>query len=314
MKYTVPKKIGIDHIDEESRNVSQKEVEEIAEINDFCIFPVNGDYLAGVGICDGDYVGVCLTRMPRPPKYKEKDGFDRSDTCLCYTRYPTQRRSAVIVMQYDGIAESAQMVVTRYKHEEGKPARMNDRYPAVMVYGVAFACWNAAGMLKWEHDISECPSKSSAVSAAGADNINDTMPVADIAPGDILEYNSNPNGTQYHTLKECMLHGLDEIRERKQAIAAVYLAKKHGEMYRGFKTGEIQAKGIEGDFLVEDIVHILCEQYEFSDKLSFLVPQVFETLKKRWNSEIMTIMSIYALGRMAGTHAERELRKGRSAV
>jgi hypothetical protein len=105
---------------------------------------------------------------------------------------------------------------------------------------------------------------------------------------------------------ECLKRGLAEIEKRKEKLAAAYTTKKVGEIYRKFKLGQIQHKGIEGDFIANDIVNILSEQVTFVDNLAPLSSQVFEALKKRWNNEIMAAIGIYTMGRMAGIHAERE--------
>lgn len=152
-----------------------KQIEELIAQGDCAVLPVTGDCMEGAGIPDGGYVAVCFTRFPRPPKYKKKDGFDRSDACLCWLNY--QGRSFPGIKQYTGVWGTMQMVGTRYKHHEGQPFRINGGFFADRIFGVVFACWDSAGKQKWQHDLNDYPERLGTEPTIHGDNIGDPQPV-----------------------------------------------------------------------------------------------------------------------------------------
>lgn len=87
---------------------------------------------------------------------------------------------------------------------------------------------------------------------------------------------------------------------------------KPGATYRAFLNGEVEDKGAMHDIIVDDIVHILTSLDFPMDRLLELVPSVVDKLQEKYgpHSHYMTSMGIYALGRMAGIHAERQSREG----
>lgn len=151
------------------------QIERLIAQDDCVALPVVGDCMEAFGIDNGDHVAVCFTRFPRPPKYKRKDGYDRSDACLCWLNY--QGRSFAGVKEYKGVWGPMQMVGTRYKCEDGKPFRMNWGAFASRIFGVAFACWDSAGRLKWQHDLNEYPEKLGSKPTIHGDNICDPIPM-----------------------------------------------------------------------------------------------------------------------------------------
>jgi len=59
--------------------------------------------------------------------------------------------------EYLGVWGTMQQVGTRYKFKPGEPARLNFSFEPLAILGTVFACYDSAGNLKWERDISGNP-------------------------------------------------------------------------------------------------------------------------------------------------------------
>lgn len=177
MESLIQNQLVIDRVALQKHIISLAELEQIIGDEERCVFPVNGDCLAGAGIEHGDYVAVSFRRFPRPPKFKSKHGIDQIDSCLCYAKFPGEQRPAVMIKQYRGVWGSSQMVGTRYKQEEGKPYRMNAGFFTDLIFGVVFACWDHSGHLKWSHNLNEYPEALGQQSTIHGENCGDPQQV-----------------------------------------------------------------------------------------------------------------------------------------
>ena len=105
-------------------------------------FVVQGNCLEALNVNDGDYVVIDPNKMPRPRK---------RDICLCYARYPGRKDPEMFVKEYIGKWGPWQQVGTAYK------GRTNCGFHALHIFGVACACYDSNGKLKWEKDVSDYP-------------------------------------------------------------------------------------------------------------------------------------------------------------
>lgn len=176
----IAKQINIDSEMLQQHIISLAQVMKIAKEQESCIFPVNGDCLAGAGIDNGDFIAVSFRRFPRPPKYMDKDGINRQDQCLCFAKFPGEPMPAVMIKEYHGKWGSYSMVSTRYKQEKGKPYHMNAGFFALAIIGVVFACWDSAGLLKWQCDLNDYPEKLETAPTIHGGNCGDPQEVKPI--------------------------------------------------------------------------------------------------------------------------------------
>ena len=69
----------------DDRLLTLEQVETIMEHNDQAILPTRGDCLEAVQVVDGGWVAVDFTRLPAPPRSKNKGG-DGSTESVCAMR------------------------------------------------------------------------------------------------------------------------------------------------------------------------------------------------------------------------------------
>ena len=170
--YTIPERLPEAYISCEFDKLSfESALETARETRGPAVSRVIGDCLAGAGVLSGDFVGIDFNRKPRPPLFKKKHGVDRVDICLCYALFPGTKAPTVLLKQYHGVWGSWQMVGTR-------PAKgLGACFDAMEIYGVVFACWDSAGVLKWEQDISDCPVELSTIPTVGGGDVSDPLPI-----------------------------------------------------------------------------------------------------------------------------------------
>ena len=162
--------------------VSKNTVTIIKKFRGRANFSVNGNCLAGAGIIHGDIIGIDFTRMPKPPKYKSRDGEKHQDFCLCYAQYPGQLNPAVMAKEYSGKWGPFQLVSTHPKQKPGQ-LTLGCSFPADEIFGVVYACWDKDGNLKWEIDTSDYPRTLVEYSTIKGGNVGEPMSMEEAREG-----------------------------------------------------------------------------------------------------------------------------------
>lgn len=163
-------------------NISPEEVSALKKRYDRVAFTVNGNCLTGDGIVHGDVIAVDFTKMPKPPKYKSRDGKAHLDFCLCYARHPGQLNPAVMAKEYSGKWGPFQLVSTHPKQKQGQ-LTLGCSFLADEIFGVVYACWDKDGNLKWEIDTSDYPRTLVEYSTIKGGNVGEPMSMEEAKEG-----------------------------------------------------------------------------------------------------------------------------------